>query len=242
MHASSTSPIGGLVSNLTSFFSTTPEIKSDLAHNKRGTEDKILRSTRGFVNGWYAAHHDRIVFDKSRGWNNNGLALQELWPDAKLIVCVRHLCGIAASLERQHRRFPMLDEAESPQAKSIWARMTRAFSPDGMIGISVVGVEDLIRRGLENVVVIKFEKLVANPGEVMRGVYDAIGVPYFDHNFESVENTATDLDALYINKYPHEGSGRVQPPGYEFSDYIAPELQREITNMYPGYNQAFGYA
>jgi hypothetical protein len=57
-----------------------------------------------------------------------------------------------------------------------------------------------------------------------------------------VVNQATDLDALYLNKFPHDGSGQVadkNPDGWRA--FVPPEIERMILQRFAGFYSAFGY-
>lgn len=238
--ASSTSCVAQTVRTLSNVWSTSPEIKSDLISDKDATEQRMARSARALVEAWYE-DASPVVFDKGRGWNHSAMALNHVFPGAHLFVCVRDLRDIFASIEKQHAKNPMLDDAANPSELTTYGRADRMFSPQGMIGQQVSGIEDLLRRKLPFVHVIQFETLVANPKLVMDSIYTSLGEDGFTHDFTNVENTATDADGLYLGKFPHEGSGEVKPPLGSWQDHVAPDIASQIMQRFAGYNQAFGY-
>ena len=238
-HASSTSVLAQSVAGLSNLWSNSPEIKSDLAHDREATEARLSRAIKALCESWYET--DRTVFDKSRGWGFHYLALQQVFPDAKIIAMVRDLRSIFASVERQHLRNPILDPAALPMEKTAISRADQMFAPDGLIGGPVHGVLDLIARQPKGMIVIQYETFVRTPKMIMERLYAELGEEPFEHDFENVENTATDLDALYLNKFPHEGTGKVQP-GEDWKDHIPSGLAQQIMQRFPNYNQAFGYS
>ena len=49
-------------------------------------------------------------------------------------------------------------------------------------------------------------------------------------------------DFMYLNKYPHEGSGKIRPCNTnEWKDYVSDDLAETINNKFLFYNQFFGY-
>lgn len=240
-YASSTSPVAALISQTSNFISNAPEVKSELANDRKNTERRIRKTLRGIIEGWYAGNAADVIFDKGRGWGHIGSLLFDLYPDARLVICVRDLREIFASIEKQHHKFPAFDDAANPNERTTYSRADRYFSPEGMIGFPIVGVEDLLRRRPKGLIVFQYETFVASPEDTLRKLYAELGEPWFDHDLESVESTATDLDALYLHKFPHEGSGAVADPGEQWQQYVSPDIATEIMNRYPGYNRAFGY-
>lgn len=238
--ASSTSPMVHALNQLAAWFSNSAEVRSDLINNQKETEGRMVGVAHAMLDAWYA--NKDIVFDKSRGWTTNALLFEQLYPEGKMLVCVRDPRNVFASIEKQHRRFPILDHADNPLEKTIYARADQMFSPQGMIGFPIVGVEDLIRRRPKSLIVIQYEKFVLNPRGQMEQIYAELGEPYFDHYFTKIQNTATDVDALYNNKFPHTGSGDVVPSDIlEWKKYLSDDLAKVIIERYPYYCKTFGY-
>lgn len=213
-----------------------------LEKEKEETQDKMRRSLKAFMEAWCYKIGKDVVFDKSRGWNHNALLLNDLYPDSKMIVMVRDLRNIYASVEKQHKKTPFLDDARNFRQKSLWERANTMLSPDGLIGNCIVGVEDLIRRKPKGLIFVQFETFSQNPQMVMDKIYSEIGEAPFKHDFEHIENTANDADGHYLYKFPHSGSGKVTPTDpNEWKKFMTPDLAERIMARFKDYNQFFGY-
>jgi hypothetical protein len=101
--------------------------------------------------------------------------------------------------------------------------------------------EDLLRSQRPGVVWVPYEAFVANPVAVLAKIQLAVGCEPHDYDLDNVENVSSDLDALYRNKYPHEGSGAVKPAGRHWSELIDAELGRLIAGVFPYFMRTFGY-
>ncbi len=240
-HASSTSCVAQTISGVSSFLSAQDEIKSYLAHDKERTEQRIIAGLRGFIEGWYADIDEPVVFDKSRAWNLNAALLTQLYPEAMLIIVVRDLRSIFASIEKQDRKNPSLSLNAEP--RTLARKATAMFAREtGMIGAPVAGVEDILRRKHGNVSIIKYEAFVANPEVVLKNLYNDLGEEWFEHDLDDVQARSTELDALWLHKFPHDGSGKIAPREDSWSDWISPDIAREIMTLFGAFNGAFGYA
>lgn len=239
VHASSTSALPATIGGVSAFWSQTPEIKSDLANAKIRTEERIVRVLRGIVRDWYGDPESPIVFDKSRGWVSIVDTLQALFPDSRCVCMVRDPRHVFASVQRHHQAFPVLND--TGQA-TILERANVMFGPQGMIGGPITHLEDHLRRRTQNVVPILFEAFAKDPERELRKIYAECKLDWYDgHDFEHVESTATDLDALYLNKFPHDGSGPVEAPIENWQEFVPHDVATAIMNRYPGYTRAFGY-
>ncbi len=239
-HASSTSVLPQTLSGMAHLWSNSPEIKSRLIDDKQATEDCLGHVMRAVITEWHASLRG-VVFDKSRAWNHNAALLEYLVPSAKLILCVRDLRAVFASIEKQHGKNPIFDLATVPLEKTHLTRADSMFSAQGMIGGPLVGVEDVLRRRSQNVHVVQYEQLVAQPRKVLSTLYTEIGEDDFDHDFDNVKNAATDCDALYLDKFPHQGDGKVEERKEDWQEHVSPDVCAQIMNRFPKYNRAFGY-
>lgn len=241
--ASSTSILPVIVGNISNLLSNSPEYKSELHGRRKETEEKTVRAMKVFFEEWYKDRKKQIIFDKSRAWGHHALAFKQIFPDGKIIVCVRDLRNIYASVEKRHRDNPLLDYASNPDEKTLYQRASSMFSPQGLIGQPVQGIEDMLHRKMQNdIVVIQYEQFVENPKIVIERLYDSIGEKAYKHDFENIKSTAEDLDVLYNNKFPHEGFGNIKPTdNEEWKKYISSDIANLIMNKFRYYNTVFGY-
>jgi sulfotransferase len=238
---SSTSCMAQTVRSLSSLWSRSPEIKSELINDREETEKRMTRAARALVEGWYKGKGE-VVFDKGRFWNMGGPVLHQMFPNAKMLICVRDLRAIFASIEKQHARNPMLDDAGNPLELTAYSRADRLFSPNGMLGQQLVGIEDMLRRQLPYILIIQYETFVSNPQLLIDRIYSAIDEKPFEHDFENVENVSgTDVDGLYNCKFPHEGEGKVEAREEDWRKHVPQDIAGLVMQRFAGYNRAFGY-
>lgn len=241
-YASSTSPLPAFINTLVHTWSNSVEVKGLLEKQEQETENRLKATAKGVIGNWYSCYDEEVVFDKSRAWSASSLLLKKIYPEATIIVCVRNLVNIFASIEKQHRRNPLLDDAATPMEKTIYSRADRMFGPEGLIGSPIVGIEDLIRRGPDGVLYVQYESFSQNPGMVMERLYSELGEESYQHDFDNVENVADDPDGFYLHKFPHKGEGKIVPCNIEeWKEYISPDLAMTIKGRFPDYNTFFGY-
>ena len=231
-----------MLNNLVHTWSTSTEIKSMLEKQKEETELRMEVSARALMDEWYSHKNVELVFDKSRAWSASSLLLNKVYPDCKMIVCVRNLLNVFASIEKQHRKNPLLDEAPGLNEKTVYNRADMMFGPEGLVGQPIVGIEDILRRGPNNVIFVHYETFTQDPAMAMQRIYTELGEPLYNHDFNNVENTSEDADGFYLHKYPHQGCGKVAPTDTEeWKDYLSPDLAQTIKGRFEDYCQYFGY-
>jgi len=238
--ASSTSGLCNVLAAATSALSISDEVRSELIVSKEGALEKVRRVQRGIIESWYEdLPEGTIIFDKSRGWSAHALLLNRILPEAKLIVMVRDIKGVVASIEKQHRKTAEL-EPNMAEAHTFTQRMGLQLAEGGIIGSAINAIMDLAFRNPDNVIFVKYELLVRDPKATMQWLYKEMGKSQFIHDFENVQNTAKDVDGLYWHKFPHEGMGKVIPLN-DVDRYIPDFIQDEIDTKFPSYNSKFSY-
>jgi sulfotransferase len=237
-HVTSTSPLPAALVAMSGTWSQNPDIKGLLQCDQQGTQTRMAEAARGFVRAWYQDTPD-VVFDKSRAWSVQESLLRQLFPEAVLIVTVRDLRNVIASIEKQHLKCPMLQPPGLPP--NLLGRIDAMMGPEGLVGGAMVGIEGLVHRQAPYVLV-PYEKFTADPQWAIDRVYEATGEKAFKHDFNNVENRATDPDELYLYKYPHEGSGKVTPGDpQEWQKFMTPDIAQQIMQRFAFFNRTFGY-
>ena len=235
LHVGSTSVLCKMINDVSASASSAEEFKSEFINNSNIAYNRLKNSTIAFMETWYKDKSN--VINKSRAWTHTNDILLDLYPKAKQIVMVRDLRSIYASIEKQHKKNPMLEmhERNSKDKASVM------LSPDGIIGNSAKGVEDLLRRKAKNVFFVIFEEFVNNPQEYMKRIYEFLEQPYYEHDFKNIPNKANDVDGLYYNKFPHNTGKELKVLPSEWHEYISNDLAQDIMEVYPLYNNSFGY-
>ncbi len=231
-YVSSTSPLPGSIAAVTATWSRSPEIKGLMVKNRAGTLDRMARGLRGLSEAWYADFDKEVILDKSRLWNFHAPLISNVWPEAKLITIVRDLRSIAGSIEKQHQRTAILDDAVDLPHKTAYERMSWLFTADAPLGLALMGVEDLIRRQPKNWIALRYEDLCEAPHSVLMKLYKGLGEPIFDHDFKSIVNVAEDVDELYNLKFPHQGDGPLRPfQTQDWEGWISGDIEEQISRF-----------
>ena len=240
VHASSTSALCQTVVSATTAMSTSDEVRSDLIRNKEETLEKIRRVQVGIIENWYGdLPEDTTVYDKSRGWAHHVLLLNRIMPESKIIVLVRDIKDVVTSIEKQHRASAEL-HPDIGAAHSLIERMNLQLGDTGIIGTAANAIMDIAYRNPENVIFVKYELMVRDPKTFMRWFYNKMDLEHHIHNFEDVQNVATDQDGLYWYKFPHTGMGKVLRIN-ETEKYLPDFIQNDINTTFKAYNQKFDY-
>ncbi|MQK16643.1 sulfotransferase, partial [Escherichia coli] len=100
-HAGMTSPVGALFTGMLNQFSAGSEFGPVIQQPQR------RRLLQGLFDSYYADQTDKqVLFDTNRLWTSKLPAIRDLFPQAKVIACVRNVAWVMDSIERLYRANP----------------------------------------------------------------------------------------------------------------------------------------
>jgi sulfotransferase len=183
-YADISSPVRGLVA------STINGI-TESESNHLIDEPRRKHILRALVQSYYDAVTPKTVFDTSRGWTAKTSLLKELYPQTKIICCVRDLPWILDSFERIAAKNTLYNAALTDDE----ARQTVTTRCDALMDVKKEGqvvkpyyfLEEGLLLNPDMIMLVEYESLCKTPEGVMREIYQFIGKPYFDHDFDNVE-------------------------------------------------------
>ncbi len=205
---------------------------------------------RGFCRagmyGYFASITDRpYVVDKSRAWVGNFRFLNFFEPDPKVIVMVRDPRAIYASMEKNFRKNPHKDPqiVNGMQLKNMTTdSRLQHFSVSPPVGPTLEWLQDAFMQGYDSkILFIKFEDFTKNPDMEMRKVYNYLGLPYFKHDFNNVEQLTFENDVIHGIFGDHEIKPKIEPVKDDFLDILGHQNCETIRNHYSWFFTKFGY-
>ena len=172
----------------------------DMKYSSFFDDQRRMAVLRGLFDSYY---HDfepdqGVVFDTNRMWTSSAPLLAKLYPQSKIICCVRNVPRIIDSFERVLRANPLAYNSlfAFKNEPTIYGRVKMMMNArDGVIGgphsalRSVWFTEDAKR-----VIVIRYESLVKQPQQTMARLYKALGLTSFAHDFHDVEYSEPEYD------------------------------------------------
>lgn len=193
VHAGIVSPVGSLVSAL-------------LRDMSQGNETSVFiddaaraRLLRGLFESYYGdLAADRAIFDSNRGWTARIDLLSRLFPNARMICCVRHVPWIIDSVETLLRRNTLeLSKIFNFDAGgTVYSRAEAMMGGDGLIGYPLNALKQAMH-GDESgrLLLVPYDLLIEHPQQALDSVYDFCGLPRFRHDTKNVRFDAREFDA-----------------------------------------------
>lgn len=189
-HASITDPLANLVRGLIESSQSEPGMKSEVPVERR---KNLVYSV---IEGYYKDVDKPVIFNTNRAWTYITHLIRDLYPQSRIIVCVRDIKWILDSFEKAHRRNPLVVNTFSGGlGGSVYSRADALMGEDGIVGFSYVGIKQAIT-GQEkaNLMLIEYEQLTKNPQGIMRALYNFINEEPFNHDFNNIESSWDEYD------------------------------------------------
>jgi sulfotransferase len=158
---------------------------------------------------------------------------------------VRNLKDVFASMEKNYRKNPekqdpILDWSKM-QGTSV-AKRIDIWAQNPPVGIALERLSEIFRMGLvKHIHFVKFEDLCMYPEETMKSVYEYLGVPHYEHDFDNIEQVTKEDDAVYGAFGDHVIRQKLEVVPSKAKDVLGKDIVDWIWNNYAWYNQAFNY-
>lgn len=197
-------------------------------NNKIVFEKNLYNIFRSIMDSYHEG--EGVHFDHNRVWTGRTELIQELYPDFKMIVTVRDICWILDSLERISIKNPHNKPSYAPIrfSSNVYERCETYM--EVLIWPVYYALKDLIFKNISNAIIVEYDVLVSDPEKVMRYIYNHIEEPYFQHDFNNIEN---------VEYYDYFGNDVNMPDMHKVKKQIYKEerkiiIPQDIIDKYSG--------
>jgi sulfotransferase len=187
-------------------------------HNSVGMEtavpvEKRKELIRGLFNTFYKDCPE-VCFNTNRAWTSQTSMIKDLFPNAKMIICVRDLFWIFDSFEQLNSKNPYTIKAlyHHRDLPSVHERTHLLMNVEGgyVHGPLTCLSQALYSNEKDMLCVVDYEALSKYPEETMRKIYQFLGEPWFEHDFDNVEDEYDEFDEQTNIKGLHSVRRRVE--------------------------------
>lgn len=193
-HAAMTSPVGTLFSVMLSAMGRGNETALFIDEAQR--RDLL----GGLFDSYYRGHQDKaVIFDTNRLWCARLPALLSIFPDAKVICCVRSVAWIMDSIERLVRKNafePSRLFATAEERATVFSRVETLAHRDRLVGFAWSALKEAYfgEHG-RSLLILEYDILAQRPAETLQLIYQFLDEPAFAHDFANVDYAEPEFDA-----------------------------------------------
>jgi len=162
--------------------------------------DKRKEIIRDMFDSFYK--YDReVCFNTNRGWTSDTSLLKDLFPNFKMIVCLRDVPWILDSFEQLNAKNPYtikpLYHHQELGNVHDRCRILMGEMPNfgGYVHGPLINVQQsMFCNEIDHILYVEYETLVRNPKQSMQQIYRFLGEQWYEHDFENVEDSYDEFD------------------------------------------------
>ncbi len=225
LEAGMSGPLAGLFGALVTQMSARNEYSVFIDDEKR---ERILR---GLFDNFYSGCPAEVIFDTSRGWCAWMPAIARLFPEARVLACVRDLGWVVDSVERlvQRNVFSPSSIFNYSAGGTVYTRANGVVAANGMVGAPYDALKQAcFGAQRDRLLLVQYDSLTSDPAKTMRAIYDFIDEPFFEHDFFNVDYDVTEFDERAGTPGLHTVRGTVQAEPRE--TLLPPDLFNRFAN------------
>jgi sulfotransferase len=208
-HAGMSSPVASFFESIIAQVSAGSEMATMVDQSQRA------RLLKGLFDSYYADNERPVIFDTNRAWTAQLPALMTLFPEAKVICCVRDVAWVMDSLERQFRTntFENTRLFNNPGERStVYTRVEALAGANRLVGFPWHALrEACFSEYATRVLLVEYDLVASRPADVFKLIYDFLGEKPFAHDFTNVQYDAPEFDAQLGLDGLHRVHPKVEP-------------------------------
>jgi len=216
------------------------------AQNAEQMKAGFLAFCREGMRGFYEAITEKpYIVDKSRGWGIHFDFIHQVYSNPKIICMVRDLRDVFCSMEKNFRKnpekaSPLIDWSKS-QGTTV-AKRIDLWANGVPVGMAIERLSEMIRLGIDkHILFVKYEDLCMYPEREMTKIYNYLELPYFEHDFDNIEQVTKEDDEVYGVFGDHTIRQKLEPMQSQAKTILGKDVCEWIFNNYAWFYQYFGY-
>lgn len=192
--ASISDPLHSYVKSITQITNVAAGMEAAVPVEKRRELMKGLFET-------FYKHSNEVCFNTNRSWSADTSLLKDLFPNFKMIVCLRDIPWILDSFEQlnsknPHTIKPLYHHQDLANAYER-SHMLMGNSPNfsGYVSAPLANTKhSMFCNERNHIFYVEYDHLVKNPQAVMQQIYNFLQEPWFQHDFDNVEDSYDEFD------------------------------------------------
>jgi sulfotransferase len=193
-HAGISSPVNAFFQGMLNTASVAGEFGSTVTPKQR------RNVMRGLFHSYYQDVVDKpVIFDNNRGWSARMPALADVFPQAKVIACVRDVAWVMDSLERRYRADPFEHTRlynDDIERNTVYSRVDTLGQRNRLVGYAWSALKEAFYgEQAGSLLIVDYDLLAQTPDKVLPLIYQFINEPYFVHDFTWLQFDTPEFDA-----------------------------------------------
>jgi sulfotransferase len=152
-----------------------------------GARERVLR---GVVENYYADDYHNVIFDNNRRWTANIGMVDRLFPQSKIVCCLRNPAAIVDSFERLFQKNPLdLSIIYGGTANlTVYERVGKLMEPTAVVGFALNAFRTAFFGPYhDKLICVSYDDLCRFPAAIMNELTKALDLPPHNYQFDAIE-------------------------------------------------------
>lgn len=205
-------------------------------------DERRIKVIQSLFEGYYSFFSGSTVFDTSRSWTRSTSLLKQVFPNTKVICCVRNIEEIINSFEKLWSHNPLYYKQinDFTYSQNIFERSDEIYNRSIIPHYS--SLKEGYAKNPELIHFVEYESLCKFPEKTLKDIYEFIGIDYYSHDFNNLdyENTQFDLKSGVPNLHKIKPAVFFEECKYYIPEEIKQKYQQLRMEFWKPYNQSQG--
>jgi sulfotransferase len=241
-----TTPTSGFIRLINSSKNVCTQAPEFLAQDNKLINKAFAGYYKGGMNGYYNAITDKdYVVEKSFDWLGEFNLLEGIHEEKpKIIVMVRDLCDVIASMEKgyQENYFKQVLAVnwETLENTTLTKRIN-TWVNSHPLGFCLDRLQDaLISKNHKDMFFIKYENFCKNPNVIMNSLYKYLEIPVYNHNYNDIKQLTDQNDSYYL--FSHDVKPTLEQSSTNAEEILGAATCATIREQFSWFFKSFNYA
>lgn len=159
--------------------------------------EKRKKLINGLFENYYDDPSKEVCINHNRGWGLLLPTIKDLYPESKMIVCVRDIKDILNSFEHLQRKNPYTFTSmfSTDENTNVYTRCETLLNQGRTLGFAYSATKQAITSEFKHdILILDYVQLAKYPELSLKAIYNFIDEPYFNHDFDNVEASYDEFD------------------------------------------------
>jgi sulfotransferase len=234
-YADISSPLSMIIEN-------TVRVFSECENSSHIDKERRINTIQSLFEGYYSLQPQTTIFDTSRIWTRNTSLLKQVFPNTKIICCVRNIDEIINSFEKLWTHNPLYYKQinDFTYSQNIFERSDEIYNRFIIPHFS--SLKEGCAKNPEIIHFIEYESLCKFPEKTMKNLYEFIEIDYYKHNFNELnyKNPKFDLKSGVPNLHTIKPVVYYEDCKYYIPEEIKQKYQQIKMEFWKPHNQSQG--
>ena len=158
---------------------------------------------------------------------------------------VRDFRGIFGSMEKNFRKNQHMDSGIVNHAQmqgTTTEKRIDVWAQSQPVGLAVERLQQIFKEGInQKMLFVKFEDFCSNPKKEMERIYQYLELPYYEHDFDNVQQITKEDDAVYGIYGDHKIKNKIEPLKMDYKEVLGVNASNWIKQKYQWFYDEFNY-